>query len=168
MEISFFNMLRLGFKLSGLDVILFETRVGQQIASNPERSELLPNIFKLFQHLPRHPLNHILTLGSLEGKASGELLKRRLFPYSFQPREDRGGSLSYDPAIWNVKNGTFLSGYFQSTKYFCGWEAGVRQWFKPPVSIVEQVNEHINTLPCSPRRDGCCSRQIGRLFGSAR
>jgi hypothetical protein len=40
----------------------------------------------------------------------------------------------YDPAIWNIKDGTMLMGYFQGEKYFS--HDKTRQWFRPKFKIV--------------------------------
>jgi hypothetical protein len=36
----------------------------------------------------------------------------------------------YDPNIFNVSDFTFLSGFFQTEKYFLGYEEKIKEWFK--------------------------------------
>jgi hypothetical protein len=86
-------------------------------------------------------------------KAYGGALHRAAFPHSFEPKRifsEFKGNEAYDPRIWDIRGGTWLCGYFQSPRYFVGWEPEIRRWYQPPSDTASRVNAALSTLPENP------------------
>jgi hypothetical protein len=115
---------------------------------NAFTNEIDFEIFRVFP-LPFSRLSH--PFGIL--KAYGGALHRAAFPHSFEPKRifsEFGGNEAYDPRIWDIRGGTWLCGYFQSPRYFVGWEPEIRRWYQPPSDTASRVNAALSTLPENP------------------
>ncbi len=89
-----------------------------------------------------------------------QLIRRRLrpvlFPHTFIPRRDVDPSGEpielFDPNFFNVKSGTWLEGYFQSSAYFQSVESDVRNWLQVSPQEKAAVNRAINAWPAPADR----------------
>ena len=52
----------------------------------------------------------------------------------------------YDSNFWNVKDGTNISGFFQSTLYFKGYEKQIIKELTPKRELLELGKEYVNSL----------------------
>jgi len=82
-------------------------------------------------------------------------LKKALFPQTFSPRTislRAGGTIEeFDDGFFGLESGTWLSGWFQSERYFATDAERVRQWFRPTSRCVQQADAFIAQWPDSPR-----------------
>jgi len=83
-------------------------------------------------------------------------LKDRLFPKKFEPRCvvvcGVPGVEIFDRDFESVTRGTWLSGYFQSSRYFSGYEADIQKWFSLSKSAEEEVDRLVRTFPAPRER----------------
>ena len=114
---------------------------------NAFTNEINFEIFRVFS-LPFSRLSHPLGILKTCSDRTGVVLHRAAFPHSFT--DDFEGNLAYDPRIWDIRGGTWLSGYFQSPRYFVGWEPEIQRWYQPPSDTVSRVNAALSTLPENP------------------
>lgn len=77
-----------------------------------------------------------------------------LFPRAFSPRMtsvcDSMAFEEFDETIFNQVSGTWLSGWFQSEKYFAPNADRVRGWFQPTRRCSRRANELMRQWPSSP------------------
>jgi hypothetical protein len=60
-------------------------------------------------------------------------------------RYDENNDQNYDTNIFNVSDFTYLSGFFQTEKYFLGYEAKIKDWFR--VNKTDEVENILNKYP---------------------
>jgi len=93
-------------------------------------------------------------------------LCRRIFPNAveswvshvarttFTPRTSEFGTIdaneAFDPSYFEIKAGTHLSGYFQSSKYFAGEESRVREWYAIDSALAEEAASQFRRANLDP------------------
>jgi Glycosyl transferase family 11 len=108
-------------------------------------------IFESFPSLPIHPATYGLRLLKSLSDSASAVVWKRLLPLSFRPRcLTLGDNEPYDAEIWQIRDGTWLAGWFQSASYFANWEDKVRHWYCPSKAVSGEVQEIIYNLPESP------------------
>ena len=119
---------------------------------NPSRRILPHELFKAFPDLAVHPVSYWLARPKSISPVFRDAAVWGLFQNVYvQPSEtDAGGELGYDDLIWSIKKRTLISGFFQSTRYFDGYESQIRDWFSPSASTAEAVARLMRTLPVPP------------------
>ena len=81
-------------------------------------------------------------------------LNGMLFPRTFSPRRralhDGQTFEQFDEAVFSQVSGTWLSGWFQSERYFAENRESVRQWFEPRPAHAREIRELVATWPAPP------------------
>ena len=132
---------------------------------NAFTNEIDFEIFRVFR-LPFSRLSHPLGILETISDRARAALHGAAFPYSFEPKLISAGELNeaYDPRIWDIREGTWLRGYFQSPLYFVGWEREIRRWYQPPSITVSRVNATLSTLPDDPSNMLAVHVRLGDYF----
>lgn len=60
--------------------------------------------------------------------------------YSYYEKHEQ----PFDPSIFNAKDGTYIHGFFQTDKYFEGFEDKVKEWFKIEPLVIEENTCYIH------------------------
>jgi hypothetical protein len=136
----------------GCGLVIEQSPPGRRAAlSRLARRQLGHQIFQCFPSLQVHSASHWLGALKALSREAHDKIKSRIFPASFEPpRVPPVGAEAYDPRIWDVCSGTWLLGYFQSAKYFTGYEARIRAWYTPTDEIAARVHQLVSRLPESP------------------
>ena len=105
------------------------------------------DLFQLFPHLQSPATSYVFNLLKCCAPSLHLESRRFVFPRSVSLSDENEG---YDENIWQIKNGTWLKGYFQSPRYLEGWEDRVRFWFRPPSNVRLAVDSVLASLPQPP------------------
>jgi Glycosyl transferase family 11 len=134
----------------GCGLVLGANAGRRAIIANALQKRLPHKICAVFPALRVHPLSYALAI-SRATELTYVSVRDLLFAHRFEPRlsdsEEDVANEAYDSQIWEIPKGCWLTGYFQSPKYFFGWEPRVRQWYRPSDKILESVSNNLATLP---------------------
>ena len=64
---------------------------------------------------------------------------------NIQRRYEENPDQNYDPNLFNIFDFTLISGFFQTEKYFLGYEEKIKDWFK--VKKTNEIEELLNKYP---------------------
>jgi hypothetical protein len=59
--------------------------------------------------------------------------------------------MKYDASVFSIPDGTFIKGYFQSTKYWEGFEKEIKSELTPKTEFVKEAESYINALRIDDR-----------------
>lgn len=115
--------------------------------------------------VPPFALERWFTLGGASRTANQLRVLAFRFRHGLRPRTYRephapspGDILDlteFDPAFFQVRSGTEVSGFFQSERYFADRRDRVRAWFEPRPGLVDRAREIAERTGVGPERR-CC------------
>ncbi|MDE2577873.1 MAG: alpha-1,2-fucosyltransferase [Hyphomicrobiales bacterium] len=103
-------------------------------------------LFALFPHL-RGPVQMAAQRLKALSNSGFENLRRRAFAHNFAARAEPDDNEPFDQRIGAIGDWTWLSGYFQSPRYFQEHANAVRAWFAPPPDLAARVDALLAGLP---------------------
>jgi hypothetical protein len=59
--------------------------------------------------------------------------------------------MNYDASIFSIPDGSFITGYFQSTKYWKGFESQIKSELMPKSEFITEAKEYVNSLRVDAR-----------------